>query len=90
MRLQSLMVTMIGMALAGASVYAARELLQVQPATASIDANEPRLVSVVVAGQDIPFGTTIEAHKLTTIQWPTDAVPPGTFEDYSTLTPQGG
>ncbi|NNE80229.1 MAG: Flp pilus assembly protein CpaB [Silicimonas sp.] len=90
MRLQSLMVTMVGMALAGASVYASRELLQVQPATASIDANEPKLVSVVVAGQDIPFGTTIEAHKLTTIQWPTDAVPSGTFEDFSTLTPQNG
>ncbi len=90
MRMRSLMVTMLGMALAGASVYASRELLQVQPATASIDANEPKLISVVVAGQDIPFGTTIEAHKLTTIQWPVDAVPPGTFEDFSTLTPQNG
>ena len=37
-------------------------------------------MSVVVAGQDIPFGTTIEAHKLTTIQWPAEAVLPG-FRD---------
>lgn len=88
MRMRSLMVMMVGMALAGASVYASRELLQIQPATASVDPNEPKLVSVVVAGQDIPFGTTIEAHKLTTIQWPVDAVPPGTFSDFSTLTPQ--
>ncbi len=90
MRLRSLLITMIGVALAGASVYASRELLQVRPATASVDPDGPRLVSVVVAGQDIPFGTTIDAHKLTTIQWPTDAVPPGTFSDFSKLTPESG
>lgn len=90
MRLRSLLITMLGVALAGASVYASRELLQVRPATASVDPDGPRLVSVVVAGQDIPFGTTIDAHKLTTIQWPTDAVPPGTFSDFSNLTPESG
>lgn len=90
MRLQSLLVTMVGMALAGASIYASRELLQVQPATASIDASQPKLVNVVVAGQDIPFGTPIQARKLTTIQWPVDAVPPGTFSDFSKLIPQNG
>ncbi|MCV6595411.1 MAG: Flp pilus assembly protein CpaB [Silicimonas sp.] len=90
MRLQSLLVIMIGMALAGASIYASRELLQVRPATASIDGSTPKLVSVVVAGQDIAFGTPIEARKLTTIQWPVDAVPPGTFSDFSTLIPKNG
>lgn len=90
MRLQSLLVTMVGMALAGASIYASRELLQVQPATASIDQSQPKLVSVVVAGQDIPFGTPILARKLTTIQWPVDAVPPGTYSDFSKLVPQNG
>jgi pilus assembly protein CpaB len=89
MRIRSLIVTMVGVAVAGASVYASKEFLQVQPATASIDQN-PGLVSVVVAGQDIEFGTTIEGYKLTTIMWPADAVPPGTFEDYSTLLPQEG
>lgn len=90
MRMRSLLITMIGVALAGASIYASRELLQVQPATASVDPAAPRLVSVVVAGEDIPFGTTIEAHKLTTIQWPIDAVPPGTFSDFAKLTPEEG
>lgn len=90
MRLKSLLVIMLGMALAGMSVYASRELLQVQPATASVDPQQPRLVSVVVAGQDIPFGTPIEARKLTTIQWPIDAVPPGTFKDFSELVPRSG
>lgn len=90
MRLKSLLVVMLGMALAGVSVYASRELLRVQPATASIDPSQPRLVSVVVAGQDIPFGTEIVARKLTTIQWPVDAVPPGTFKDFSALIPKDG
>ena len=90
MRLKSLLVVMLGMALAGMSIYASRELLQVQPATASVDPNQPRLVSVVVAGQDIKFGDAIEARKLTTIQWPVDAVPPGTFKDFSRLVPQSG
>ena len=89
MRIRSLIITMVGVAVAGASVYASKEFLQVQPATASIDTN-PGLISVVVAGQDIPFGTTIEGHKLTTIMWPAEAVPPGTFQDYSTLLPQEG
>ena len=90
MRMRSLMVMMVGMGLAGASVYASKELLQVQPATASINPNEPSLVSVVVAAQDIPFGTTIEGHKLTTIQWPAEAVPAGTFSDFSQLLPADG
>lgn len=90
MRFRSLFITMVGMAVAAGSVYASREFLQIQPATASNDPSAPALVSVVVAGQDIPFGTTIEAHKLTTIQWPAEAVPPGTFKDYTTLVPQGG
>ena len=89
MRMRSLMLTMVGMAIAGASVYASKELLQVQPATASIE-QSPTLVSVVVAGQDIAFGTTIEGHKLTTIMWPAEAVPAGTFSDYSALLPQRG
>jgi pilus assembly protein CpaB len=90
MRVRSLLIAMIGVALAGASVYASRELLQIQPATASVDPAAPRLVSVVVAGEDIPFGNTIEANKLTTIQWPVDAVPPGTFSDFAKLIPKDG
>lgn len=90
MRIRSLVVTMAGVALAAGSVYASREFLQVQPATASIDPSAPALVSVVVASQDIPFGSTIEGHKLTTIQWPAEAVPAGTYSDFSILLPSEG
>ena len=90
MRIRSLIVTMLGIAVAGASVYASKELLAVEQATASGDPTAPALVSVVVAGQDIPFGTPIEAHKLTTIQWPAEAVPAGVFTDYESLLANNG
>ncbi len=90
MRIRSLLVTMVGIAVAGGSVYASKEFLAVEQATASADPTGPALVSVVVAGQDIPFGTTIEAHKLTTIQWPAEAVPAGVYTDYTALLANGG
>lgn len=89
MRIRSLLITMLGVAVAAGSVYASREFLAVERATASAERTTPALVSVVVAGQDIPFGTTIESHKLTTIQWPAEAVPSGVYTDYSVLLPQG-
>lgn len=88
MRIRSLLITMLGIAVAAGSVYASREFLAVEQATASAERTTPALVSVVVAGQDIPFGSTIEAHKLTTIQWPAEAVPGGIFTDYSVLLPK--
>ena len=90
MRLRSLFVTMLGIAVAAASIYASREFLAVEQATASVEPTAPALVSVVVANQEIPFGTTIEAHKLTTIQWPAEAVPAGIFTDMSVLLPGAG
>lgn len=90
MRFRSLFVTMLGVAVAAGSIYASKEFLAVEQATASAEANVPALVSVVVAGQDIPFGNSIDAEKLTTIQWPAEAVPPGVFTDFSKLLPEQG
>lgn len=90
MRLRSLFVTMLGIAVAGASVYASKEFLAVEQATASAERSVPAMVSVVVAGQDIAFGTSIEPHKLTTIQWPAEAVPAGVYTDFSTLVAAAG
>lgn len=89
MRIRSLIVTMLGVAVAAGSIYASREFLAVDQATASAELTTPALVSVVVAGQDIPFGTTVDAHKLTTIQWPAAAVPPGVYTDFEVLVPKG-
>ncbi len=90
MRIRSLLITMLGIAVAAGSIYASREFLQVEQATASSERSVPALVSVVVAGQDIPFGATIERHKLTTIQWPAEAVPGGVYTDMSALVASDG
>lgn len=90
MRIRSLLITMLGVAVAAGSVYASKEFLAVEQATAAAERTTPALVSVVVASQEIPFGTTIEAHKLTTIQWPAEAVPAGVFTDLSVLLPGSG
>ncbi len=90
MRIRSLLITMLGIAVAAGSNYASREFLQVEQATASSERSVPALVSVVVAGQDIPFGATIERHKLTTIQWPAEAVPGGVYTDMSALVASDG
>lgn len=90
MRIRSLLITMLGVAVAAVSIYASKEFLVVEQATAAQERTTPALVSVVVASQEIPFGTTIEAHKLTTIQWPAEAVPAGVFTDLDVLLPKNG
>ncbi len=90
MRIRSLLITMFGVAVAAGSIYASKEFLAVEQATAAPERSVPALVSVVVAGQDIPFGATIERHKLTTIQWPAEAVPGGVYTDLATLVAATG
>ena len=89
MRTRSIFVALLGLAIAGGSVFTAREFLNIRPA-AALNNEMPDLVSVIVASKDIPFGKEIEAHMLTTISWPRSAVPSGVFTDYSRLFPQDG
>lgn len=89
MRTRSIIVAMLGIIVAGGSVFAAREFLSVNTAVALND-TRPNLVEVIVAGRDIPFGKVIEAHMLTTISWPRSAVPKGVFTDYTLLIPDAG
>ncbi len=90
MRIRSLLITMLGIAVAAGSIYASREFLRVEQATAAPERPVPALVSVVVAAQDIPFGATIEPHKLTTIQWPAEAVPGGVYTELSAIVAPSG
>lgn len=86
MRTRSIIVTMLGIVIAGGSVFAAREFISVNSAAALND-ETPKLVDVIVASRDIPFGKVIESHMLTTIAWPRSAVPKGVFTDYTLLIP---
>lgn len=89
MRFTSLLVAITGMAVTGGTVYVARDYLTIQPAAAS-QTDQFALSNVVVAGRDIAFGQAIEAHMLSTIAWPSNAVPAGTFDDYALLLPSTG
>ncbi len=89
MRIRSFIVALLGIAVAGGSVIAAREFLSINTASASKE-ERSELVNVIVAGRDIPFGKAIEAHMLTTIAWPRNAVPKGVFTDYRMLVPDAG
>ncbi|MEX0282471.1 MAG: Flp pilus assembly protein CpaB [Arenibacterium sp.] len=89
MRLGSVLVTLVGLGLAGGSAYLAKEILETRSAKAAV-ASDEALVKVIVAGRDIAFGQPIEAHLLTTIAWPRDAVPAGVYSDFDALVAKQG
>jgi pilus assembly protein CpaB len=86
MRLGSILMTVVGLGVAGGAVLVAQSQLSVS----SADASASGVVKVVAAAQDIPFGSTIEGHMLTSIRWPVDAVPPGVFTDLANVLPSTG
>lgn len=79
MKLSSIVVTLLGLAVAGGSAQVAREMLATQQAQATNTDPAAELVEVVVARSEIKFGQSIERQLLTTQSWPRDAVPAGTF-----------
>ncbi|EYD76709.1 pilus assembly protein [Rubellimicrobium mesophilum DSM 19309] len=88
MRVSSILIVLIGFGVAGGSVYAARDYLEMQ-AKAGRD-GQMATVAVLVAARDIALGQTIEPHMITTQDWPVDSVPPGVFTDSAMLLPDPG
>lgn len=87
MRLGSLLITVIGLGIAGGAVQLAQSQLRADRA----DATTASTVRVIAAAQDIPFGVEIESHMLTSIQWPIGSVPSGAFTSFQDVLPvQGG
>ena len=89
MRLSALLTAVTGLAVAGGSVYLARDVILSPPVAASASASA-ETVRVVVAARDIGFGEAIEASMLTSLAWPRDAVPQGIFSEYESLLPTPG
>ena len=91
MDFRSVFVAMLGVAIAGASAYGAREYMNVQTAAAASSAIDPasELVTIVVASQYIAFGQPIQVQNLRYEYWPRKALPPGSFSDMTTLIPEG-
>ena len=86
MRLTSLLVVLAGFGVAGASGYAAREMINDQVSAARAE-QEAATLKVFVASVDIPYGHAIERGNITAIDWPRAAVPQGTFQSSETLLP---
>lgn len=86
---RSILVAILGVAVAGGSAFAAREYLDTSRANAAVDPTSS-LVQVIVAGQDIPFGQTIQPQMLQVLSWPREALPPGAISDLATVVPDPG
>lgn len=89
MGIRSVLIALMGVAIAGGSAYATREYFV--PVSAN-PAPQPQdnLISVIVAGVDIPYGHPLLPQSLQVISWPRDAVPPGAFTDMGLVVPQSG
>ncbi len=79
MRTSSIIVTLVGLAVAGGSAQVAREMLAAQQAQATIADPAAEMVEVVVARGDIRFGQAIEREQLALQKWPKGSVPEGSF-----------
>ena len=92
MDLRSILVALIGVGVAGASAYGAREYMNTQTATASAISADPamELVSIVVASQDIGYGQPIQTQNLRYESWPRKAVPIGAYTDINLLVGASG
>lgn len=89
MGFRSVFVAILGVAVAGGSAYGAREYLNNASANAAADPSSG-LVTVIVAGRDIPYGQPIQPQMLQIISWPREAVPPGAITEADALIAKPG
>jgi pilus assembly protein CpaB len=71
--------------LASAVVFGLVAAFSVSRYLSDAQANTRNMNNVVVAKVDIPLGTKIEAEQLSTVQFPSNAIPEGTFDSTSKL-----
>lgn len=93
MNIRSILVTVVGLCIAGASAYYARDLMtdRVAEETHAIRVEaEQAMSTVVVALEDIPFAVPITRKMVAVQNWPRDALPEGAFQTLeSVVGPEG-
>jgi len=93
MNIRSILVTVVGLCIAGVSAYYARDLMtdRVAEETQAIRVEaEQAMATVVVALEDIPFAAPVTRKMVAVQDWPRDAVPEGAFETLdAVLGPEG-
>lgn len=88
MRLGSLLMTVVGLGVAGGAVFYAQSQLNAVPQ--QVETTQAQVVQVIATAQDIEFGQAIERHMLRTIEWPVGSVPPGAMTNFDELIAQNG
>ena len=86
MRAKSLMMALLGFAIAGGSVVAANNYLN-QQARIGVAGADSEFATVVVATQEIKFGDPIGPNAVTIQTWPKEALPAGAFTSLHEVVP---
>jgi pilus assembly protein CpaB len=92
MRLRAILVLIMGLMLAGGSVYVVNSWLADavrQARDVPDDMPVVEFVQIVVARSDMPFGQTLEPELVQLHPWPRDALPEGPFTDLEGLLGDG-
>ena len=81
MKMRAFVMLGVALLLAGASVFLARNWVQgqVQPVAAVEDQKQIETTKVVVAASQLHFGNKVRREHLRVVDWPTGAVPEGSF-----------
>lgn len=87
MRLGSLLMTVVGLGVAGGAVYFAQNQLNQVPV---VQDSQSEVTRVVVASRNIAFGSVINESMLSTIDWPVESIPPGAVTKRSEIIPASG
>jgi len=86
MRIFPIIMSVLGLAMAGASILAAQALAgRDVAATAAVQPAQNQTTLLIAAGVDIPFGSEITRDKLVVMDWPSDAIPTGAFIEVADL-----
>lgn len=89
MRLQPLILSILGIGLAAGSIFLSEGLLNAQPSVAATGAEaepaQPEMTVLIAAAVDIPFGAEISETDLMPQTWPTANVPEGAFTSSAIL-----
>jgi len=83
MNIRSILVTVVGLCIAGVSAYYARDMMtdRVAQETQAIRVQaEQAMATVVVALEDIPFAAPITRKMVAVQDWPRDALPEGAYQ----------
>lgn len=94
MRIGSILVTLVGLGIAGGAVWVAKEYMDDASGAATASVNgvieEKPTVDILVMRAEVLYGRTVEPQHLTTLAWPADRLPPGAITDVSLVLPESG